>query len=353
MKIRNYILKNKFLSAGMFGILISSLVCLFVVFFNEKSTSMFVLFIVNTLLAFIVFAFGRKVVLGVETYSQYHYFLIMLVIAFITFRKSNNVWFYLDCSMLLASITLAFARFGCIQVGCCHGKIVSEKSIWRNINTRHFINQSNKSTQIYPTQLMEITLHIINASIILTLQYYEITPGTSFMITISNLALMRFILEWFRGDSGRPHWLGFYETQLISALLLGSISVLMLIDFLPINLYLIGTFLVLIAVSVIRIIIGKENIRSIELNQILEGFDQLKSVNSSQLMSINLKFGWKLAYTQNPFHLSFSNKKKNLKTSQILQIQEFLKIMGRIPKDNELTKSKNQSIFHLTQKVQS
>ena len=128
----------------------------------------------------------------------------------------------------------AFGRVGCFFAGCCYGGVCSVNFPFavrypRNVempsvifdeqfHTHGLSLESEFSLPVYPTQLMESFANLILAGILVLVWrsvYKEKNPnntGRVFVFYLIGYGIIRFIVEFFRGDSGR----GLYFNDLIS-----------------------------------------------------------------------------------------------------------------------------------------
>lgn len=315
----------------------------------DRGTLIFLIATICVIVSSIVFAFARKVVLGYESYSQYHYIiLVLLVSSLVFFMFTTDPLFYLDFTSLSVSVTFIFARMGCVKIGCCYGKVISSKPTSSIERTRDIDSKRFEEVKLFPTQKLEIVMHTINASLVLTLILFKVEHGMPFILAMTSLSFVRFYLEWFRGDADRPIIFRLYETQWLSIIVLSSICALILADQIP-NLTL--PFFVLVVVifsSLVSAVNFKNRLRNEELLSILSGYDSL-GVNESEVVeNQELSNGWNLSYSAKPQkHLSFSNLKKKVNKKQIEVIRTFLNGLGRIPDDMKIEEGKKIGVFHL------
>lgn len=115
-----------------------------------------------------------------------------------------------------ASITAAhfLGRIGCFLAGCCYGK---ETNAWYGIK---FVTTT---TKVIPTQLIE-ALGLLLLTIILVLLAFKKSFKYNFVIYMSCYGVMRFLIEFLRGDD-RGAFLGVFSPSQIwcFALLIASV----------------------------------------------------------------------------------------------------------------------------------
>ncbi len=110
-----------------------------------------------------------------------------------------------------------FGRLGCFSAGCCYGRDAHGCSI--GIIFPDLGQETNVpiGRSIYPTQLMEALLNLLNFILLLFLYKKKRTfDGKIFAIYIFNYSLIRFFVEYFRGDPDRGYIFGGTDAPFIS-----------------------------------------------------------------------------------------------------------------------------------------
>jgi len=122
---------------------------------------------------------------------------------FIWYVKRNNMGLWRTADMFAPSIAIghAFGRIGCFSAGCCYGKI-AESLPWSVI----FSNPeclAPLNVPLHPTQLYEAGGETVNFLILITLRKYKSFNGQLISAYILIYSLIRFTIEFFRGDVNR------------------------------------------------------------------------------------------------------------------------------------------------------
>ena len=122
-----------------------------------------------------------------------------------------DVWFYLRKFIFMIPIMHAFGRVGCFCAGCCYGM---EYKGFCAVNFP-IGSQAPSGDSLFPVQIVEAVLVLCIAIVLLTLQikkdfFYTIE---TYLLTYS---VVRFVLEFFRGDAIRGAALGLSTSQWIS-----------------------------------------------------------------------------------------------------------------------------------------
>ena len=107
----------------------------------------------------------------------------------------------------------AIGRIGCFFAGCCYGRPYEGIGA---VRFPHSIDGLSPDVSVIPIQLIEAIINLL-------LFYYLIREerrGNSLIRYIKCYALIRFGLEFLRGDSIRGHYLWFSTSQWVSIVLL-------------------------------------------------------------------------------------------------------------------------------------
>lgn len=121
---------------------------------------------------------------------------------------------YLKCIVPSLCISHSFGRIGCSLAGCCHGRETTRNFYF--LYTRSIIAPNN--VKLFPVQGIEAAAVFLLGIIcsILVLRKSKIRVEYFYIITYS---IIRFILEFFRGDTERGFFLIFSTSQVISIFL--------------------------------------------------------------------------------------------------------------------------------------
>lgn len=127
----------------------------------------------------------------------------------------------------------AFGRLGCLAAGCCFGKETSAAHgvlFWRgsvafdDLLSVGAVTPSSMSTPpLYPTQLYEAVGEVaIFLGLMVFDQRLRRRPGRTFLVYVTAYAVLRFVVEIFRGDVARGYAVAFDTPRLAEALHLPS-----------------------------------------------------------------------------------------------------------------------------------
>lgn len=120
------------------------------------------------------------------------------------------------CDIFAAVLPLghAFGRIGCHFAGCCYGIPYNGPFA----QTYHVtIGQTPTDIPLFPVQLLEACGLVLIFSVLITV-YLKIKEnnGSIMLIYLFTYPLLRFCIEFLRGDSERGHFLGLSVSQWIS-----------------------------------------------------------------------------------------------------------------------------------------
>ncbi|TND07812.1 MAG: phosphatidylglycerol:prolipoprotein diacylglycerol transferase [Bacteroidetes bacterium] len=173
--------------------------------------------------AFFIQAFIVKIFSGKESHVFYRQLLgILAAVWLCAYLAGLPVLKVMDCFILSFGTFHAFARIGCFRAGCCHGRAASKGVCY---SKEHGIEPHYENVRLFPVQLAEASgVTLIAASGILMF-FHAHADGAVFTFYLGSYAVLRFALEFFRGDTDRPYKLGLSEAQWTSWLILAGLTV--------------------------------------------------------------------------------------------------------------------------------
>ncbi|MGZ3716787.1 MAG: prolipoprotein diacylglyceryl transferase [Bdellovibrionota bacterium] len=100
-----------------------------------------------------------------------------------------------------------FGRIGCFAAGCCHGNYCPYP--WGIHNDTEFVNPAFKGQPIHPVQLYE-SASLFALSLLLTwmVAKRKVKSGIGALTYLMGYAVIRFVMEFYRGDDDRGVVLG-------------------------------------------------------------------------------------------------------------------------------------------------
>lgn len=130
---------------------------------------------------------------------------------------------FVDIYAAVLPLGHSIGRIGCFFAGCCYGLPYNGPGA-----VIYHESSSNipLGTPLFPIQLVEAAL-LLALFVLLAIFYVKSThQGNVAVLYIICYSVMRFILEFFRGDSGRGKWLFLSTSQWVS---IGLITALLII----------------------------------------------------------------------------------------------------------------------------
>ena len=175
-----------------------------------------------------------KWIAGGETIVYYHHEISILVLCTIALYLLNvSILPYLDITLLGIGVFLAFGRIGCYSVGCCHGRPHSHGVKYGQQHVDAGFTWYYKDVPLMPVQLIESAYVFLTVIAGVILLFNQVQPGTVLIMYTVVYGLMRYILEFFRGDAERPLFQGVSEAQWTSLLLTVITYLMAVINWLP------------------------------------------------------------------------------------------------------------------------
>ncbi len=110
-----------------------------------------------------------------------------------------------------------FGRMGCFSAGCCFGRDAHGCSIGIVFPELSQETGVPIGKLLFPTQLMEAVLNLLNFILLLFLyKKHRTFDGKIFTIYLFNYSIIRFFVEYFRGDPDRGYVFGGMESPFLS-----------------------------------------------------------------------------------------------------------------------------------------
>lgn len=129
--------------------------------------------------------------------------VLLAVPVAVWYVKRNGLHMWNTADIFAPSIAIAhvFGRLACLAAGCCFGK-AAETLPWGIIFTDpECLAPTN--VLLHPTQLYESAGELLIFLTLIKLRTYKSFKGRLFMSYLILYAVLRFIVEFFRGDVGR------------------------------------------------------------------------------------------------------------------------------------------------------
>lgn len=220
---------SSFTFFGALGVILSLSITFYLTLLLDLSLGIWVVLALIGIASFFGLAEIMKQVKGKPELVYYHHELAIILLSsgFLFFTESSNILSYLDLTATGLGVVLIFGRIGCFMAGCCHGKPASSGIHYHKEHAEMGFPYYYLNTRLFPVQLLEA----LGVSLLVIFMLFSIrmqaAPGTAFAIYILGYGVLRFSLEFARGDIARPYYGPLSEAQWFSvffALLLLVIS---------------------------------------------------------------------------------------------------------------------------------
>jgi phosphatidylglycerol:prolipoprotein diacylglycerol transferase len=147
--------------------------------------------------------------------------LIGAVAAGIWYVLKNElpVWKTADIVAPYIALGHMFGRFGCFFAGCCYGA-PCHTSVGITFSDTHSL--APLGVPLYPTQLFEAGGELMNFLVLLVVYRFRKFDGQVFWLYPALYSILRFIVEFYRGDAARGVYFGgaISTSQVVSIVML-------------------------------------------------------------------------------------------------------------------------------------
>lgn len=136
-----------------------------------------------------------------------------------------NFWKLSDIAGVAIPLGHFFGRIGCTCAGCCHGKPVSDDSIFKEFAIKFPDNPNTvapPNIPLYPTQPAEALGNLAIFGLLFFLYKYKRFDGQVFSIYLILYGILRFLLEFWRGVTPPIDFIGLTWNQIVAILLIVS-----------------------------------------------------------------------------------------------------------------------------------
>jgi hypothetical protein len=116
----------------------------------------------------------------------------------------------LDVAVLGIGVFLVFGRLGCFAVACCHGRPARRGVVYGPAHVAAGLWERWSGRPLFPIQLVESA---VSLALVITGLVVAETPGRAALVYGEGYAVVRFVLELWRGDPVRPYAYGLSEAQ--------------------------------------------------------------------------------------------------------------------------------------------
>ena len=125
-------------------------------------------------------------------------------------KAQISVWKFADCCAPSIALGIFLTRIGCFMNGCCFGKITplpwgvrfprGSGAYIRQMLNGQITGSEAMSLSVHPTQLYHSLAGLCLFLLLLTLRKRKIFEGRLFLVFTVLYAILRFLIEFLRGD---------------------------------------------------------------------------------------------------------------------------------------------------------
>jgi phosphatidylglycerol---prolipoprotein diacylglyceryl transferase len=134
---------------------------------------------------------------------------ICATLACLAYGKWRRMPIWVSTDIVVTGVALAhvFGRIGCFAAGCCHGSVCDLP--WAMENHSGFVAQEMRGLPLHPVQLYEaFSLLLLAGFLAYVVARRKLKDGNPALIYLTGYAMIRFVMEFFRGDVERGFVLG-------------------------------------------------------------------------------------------------------------------------------------------------
>jgi len=147
--------------------------------------------------------------------------MIGFIVSFLLISKRWNKkidYGTVSVAIVCMPLFLFWGRLGCFFAGCCYG--VETNSRFSVLYTTRDYDREVITAQMVPIQLVEAGLNLGLFFVLLALLKSDRFKEKLLYIYLESYAVIRIMLEFFRGDFARGRWGGISFSQVISSLII-------------------------------------------------------------------------------------------------------------------------------------
>ena len=158
--------RSAFHACGIVGLVFAVALGLWLTRRQGLSTSVILILSAASVAALLGQTLVMKVLTGEEELVYYRHEVAIIAVAAVTlWLLGHPIWPYLDITLLAVGVFLACGRFGCLMVGCCHGRPHAWGIRYSPAHadagfTRHYVG-----IRLFPIQLVE-SLWVVTTGVI-------------------------------------------------------------------------------------------------------------------------------------------------------------------------------------------
>ena len=139
--------------------------------------------------------------------------------------KLNTLKFF-DLFALVMPLGHAIGRVGCFYSGCCYGMHYDGPF---SVEYTKTLGMTPLNTPLFPIQLIEALLLMILFSVLMFMYFKMRKAGLITATYLYAYSVIRFVLEFFRGDLERGLVFGLSTSQIVSIVIVVFVTTLLIV----------------------------------------------------------------------------------------------------------------------------
>jgi len=221
---------------GTVGFALSLATWFGVTWLRGLSLGMMAMLVASGVATFLGFALLTKIIQGEEELIYYrHEIVVLLVAALVLWLAGQPLLAYLEIALLGVGVFLACGRVGCFLVGCCHGRPHSFGVRYGAEHADAGFPKELVGVRLLPVQLFEAAAVTAIVALGVAMVSRQAAPGTVLAWYSIVYGVIRFSLEFLRGDGARRYYGSFSEAQWTTLALMGLVGAGELCGVLPLS----------------------------------------------------------------------------------------------------------------------
>lgn len=147
--------------------------------------------------------------------------MIAAVVSLIVYMKKKGLDILKTADFMIVALPLghALGRIGCFLAGCCYGRPTTMPWGVSFTHPHTLVPQELQSISLHPTQLYESAANLLLFFLLHKLYNKPHKKGSVLLMYVACYSLLRFVIEFFRGDFRGAHILGLSPSQTIAVII--------------------------------------------------------------------------------------------------------------------------------------
>ncbi len=141
-------------------------------------------------------------------------------------KHALDMWNIMDILAPSVAIGHAVGRLGCFSAGCCYGKPAGVPWAVTFLDPESL---ARIGIPLHPTQLYESLGEFLNFLILVTLRRHQSFKGQIFWTYIFLYSVLRFTVEFFRGDAARGYIVAGVSVSQGISIIIGLVAIVIII----------------------------------------------------------------------------------------------------------------------------